>query len=144
MANEFSFDNVLLNTRDNLAYLLKAGNLTLTALSELLGVSKAYISRWISGDTIPSFKAVVGVCSIFEVPLYEFCSCNIQKSLNSENIHINNVSPKNDDDALALAMFQSLSEYDRETVLRTMQSFCSNDSASKGDFAKSVLPLDKD
>lgn len=139
MITNYSFESVLETTRRNLAYLIHSGNLSVSALADIVGVSKAYISRWISGGengSVPSLKLICEVCRAFEISMDQLCLTDLS---NPNERCVESIVPKNTDEALALSMFSSLCTYDQDTVLRVLQSMLSNSSHATVEFDASVL-----
>ena len=131
-------DNAVLNTRNNLRYLLSEGHLSISALASLMRMSKAFVSRWLTGDSTPSLKAVIAVCQIFDVKMDEFCLTDMTSG-REERVNVGDITPEDSDEALVLAMFRSTSSFNKETVIRTLQAMCSS-SQSTIDLTQSVFP----
>lgn len=129
MSGGVSYEQVLFTMRKNLKYLLNNGSMNMTVLAELTDLSRSFVSRWSSGKTKPSLKVILSVADVYNLTLDEFCYTDLEAAA-KENIHVKNVVPTNDDDALGLAMFQSLSQFDRESILRIMQTLCTSSSVS--------------
>lgn len=138
MSIKVLLDDAILNTRRNLRFLLDEGKLSISALASLMRMSKAFVSRWLSGESTPSLKAVIAVCQIFDVTMDEFCLTDMTREPD-DNFMFDDMVAETNDEALVLAMFRSATEFDKETVIRTLQSMCSAP-RSTYDLTQSVLP----
>ena len=52
---------------EKILQLRKANNLTQEELAEKLNVSRQYISKWESGQTIPELEKLISLSSVFQV-----------------------------------------------------------------------------
>lgn len=138
MNRDISLEQVRENMRRNLAYILEKNALSFSAISELTGITKQIFARWVSEDyhKEPSFKIVYTTVLMLKINIEEFMYCNMREIDQNRDMRV--IMPQNENDKLALGMFQAANPFDQDTVLRVLQGFTSNSSDTVADFSENV------
>jgi transcriptional regulator with XRE-family HTH domain len=66
---------------DNISYLLKQKNLTLSQLAMLMEVPAELVGKWVSGKVLPHLYYLIKIADIFEIRLDELIRADMENEV---------------------------------------------------------------